>query len=56
MSALTSESLPTNTMKALVKAHPREGLWMQNEPMPEIGVDDVLIKVKRYRCTHLELG
>ena len=36
----------TNEMKCLVKAHPREGLWMQTAPVPEIGPDDVLIKIK----------
>ena len=34
-------------MKALVKAHPREGLWMQRAPVPEIGPDDVLIRIKK---------
>lgn len=32
-------------MKALVKAEPREGLWMQDVAKPEIGPDDVLIRV-----------
>lgn len=32
-------------MKALVKAEPREGLWMQDVGKPEIGPDDVLIRV-----------
>ena len=36
-----------NDMKALVKAEPREGLWMQRAPVPEIGPEDVLIKVNR---------
>ncbi len=30
-------------MKALVKAKPAEGLWMEDRPVPEIGPDDVLI-------------
>ncbi|MBJ3783137.1 L-threonine 3-dehydrogenase [Devosia sediminis] len=34
-------------MKALVKAEARPGLWMQDVPVPEIGPDDVLIKVSR---------
>ncbi|MFW8634022.1 L-threonine 3-dehydrogenase [Cribrihabitans pelagius] len=34
-------------MKALEKSHPREGLWMVRAPVPEIGPDDVLIKVKK---------
>lgn len=36
-----------NGMKALVKAKPAEGLWMQHEPVPEIGPEDVLIKVTK---------
>ena len=36
-----------NDMKALVKAEPREGLWMRREPVPEIGPDDVLIRVRK---------
>ncbi|MFZ5964379.1 L-threonine 3-dehydrogenase [Thalassococcus sp. BH17M4-6] len=36
-----------NDMKALVKAEPREGLWMQRAPVPEIGPEDVLIKVTK---------
>lgn len=32
-------------MKALVKAKPEEGLWMQDVDQPEIGPDDVLIRV-----------
>ncbi len=34
-----------NTMKALVKARPEEGLWLQDVPIPEVGNNDVLIKV-----------
>lgn len=37
----------TNEMKALVKAEPREGLWLQTAPVPEIGPDDVLIKINK---------
>jgi len=36
-----------NGMKALVKAKAKQGLWMQYEPVPEIGADDVLIKIKK---------
>lgn len=36
-----------NEMKALVKAHPREGLWLQSAPVPEIGPDDVLIRINK---------
>ena len=37
----------TATMKALVKAKPEPGLWMQQQPIPEPGPDDVLIKIKK---------
>ena len=36
-----------NTMKALEKTHPKEGLWMTRAPVPEIGPDDVLIKINK---------
>jgi len=32
-------------MKALVKKEGREGLWLEEVPTPEIGINDVLIKV-----------
>ena len=35
------------TMKALVKKYPKEGLWMDEVPVPQIGMHDVLIKVLR---------
>ncbi|MCA0870615.1 L-threonine 3-dehydrogenase [Seohaeicola saemankumensis] len=34
-------------MKCLVKSHAREGLWMETRPVPEIGKNDVLIKVHK---------
>ncbi|MEO9865374.1 L-threonine 3-dehydrogenase [Yoonia sp.] len=34
-------------MKALVKAHPKEGLWMQTVPVPEPADSEVLIRVKK---------
>ena len=34
-------------MKALVKKEPREGLWLEDVPAPEIGINDVLIEVLR---------
>ena len=34
-------------MKALVKLSPEKGIWMQDIPVPEIGVNDVLIKIKK---------
>ena len=36
-----------NEMKALSKLHPTEGLWMTHAPVPEIGPDDVLIKINK---------
>ncbi len=37
----------TNEMKALVKAKPEPGLWMEHVPVPEIGEDDVLIRINK---------
>jgi threonine 3-dehydrogenase len=37
----------TNMMKALVKARPEPGLWMERRPVPEIGPDDVLIRIRK---------
>ena len=34
-------------MKALVKAKAERGIWMQDIPMPEVGHNDVLIRVNR---------
>ena len=34
-------------MKALVKLRPEKGIWMENVPVPEIGINDVLIKIKK---------
>jgi threonine 3-dehydrogenase len=34
-------------MKALVKAKDAEGLWLEDRPVPEIGSDDVLIKIRK---------
>ncbi|MDK3071648.1 L-threonine 3-dehydrogenase [Sedimentitalea sp. JM2-8] len=36
-----------NTMKALEKSQSAEGLWMIDAPVPEIGPDDVLIRINR---------
>ncbi|MDB6037643.1 MAG: tdh, partial [Verrucomicrobiales bacterium] len=35
------------TMKALVKAEAKPGLWLKEVPVPEIGINDVLIRVDR---------
>ena len=34
-------------MKALVKAKAEKGIWMEDVPVPEIGINDVLIKIKK---------
>jgi len=34
-------------MKALVKLRPEKGIWMEEVPVPSIGVNDVLIKIKK---------
>ena len=34
-------------MKALVKENPEVGLWLQDEPVPEIGPSDVLIRIRK---------
>ena len=37
----------TNMMRALVKSKPEVGLWMENVPVPEVGPNDVLIRVRK---------
>jgi len=34
-------------MKALVKKYSKPGIWLENVPEPEVGMHDVLIKVKK---------
>ncbi|GGY01934.1 L-threonine 3-dehydrogenase [Litchfieldella qijiaojingensis] len=34
-------------MKALVKREAAPGLWLEEVPMPEVGINDVLVRVKR---------
>jgi threonine 3-dehydrogenase len=34
-------------MRALVKAKSEPGIWMQDRPVPEIGPDDVLVKIHK---------
>jgi len=36
-----------NEMNALVKAHAHEGLWLQTAAVPEVGPDDVLIRINK---------
>ncbi len=35
----------STVMKALVKKHPKEGIWLDEVPVPEVGINDVLIKI-----------
>ena len=34
-------------MKALVKRHAKEGIWLEDMPEPEVGNNDVLVKIKK---------
>jgi len=34
-------------MKALVKKHAKEGLWLEDAPVPKIGNNDVLVKIQK---------
>lgn len=34
-------------MKALVKKYAKEGIWMEDVPVPQIGPNDVLVKIKK---------
>ncbi|RRJ85372.1 L-threonine 3-dehydrogenase [Aestuariirhabdus litorea] len=34
-------------MKTLAKLHPEQGIWMDDKPMPEMGHNDVLIRVRK---------
>ena len=36
-----------HTMKALVKRHASKGIWLEDVPKPEVGMNDVLIRVHR---------
>jgi len=36
-----------NAMKALVKAHSKPGLWLEEVPVPKTGINDVLIRVQK---------
>ena len=51
----------TQKMKALAKLKPEVGIWMTEADMPEVGHNDLLIKIRKTaicgnRCTHLQLG
>jgi threonine 3-dehydrogenase len=34
-------------MKALVKVRPEKGIWLEEIPMPHVGINEVLIKIKK---------
>jgi threonine 3-dehydrogenase len=34
-------------MKALVKSHAKEGIWLEDMPEPDVGNNDVLVKIKK---------
>ena len=36
-----------NMMWALVKEKPEQGLWMKRVPIPEVGPNDVKIKIRK---------
>jgi threonine 3-dehydrogenase len=36
-----------STMKALVKKEAAQGLWLEDVPIPEVGINDVFIKIMR---------
>src|SRR6202790_2306156 len=42
-----SKTCPTRFMKALVKSKREPGLWLEDIPKPTIGINDVLIRVRR---------
>src|SRR2546430_1389941 len=44
----TMEIMPANRlMKALVKSKAEPGLWLEEVPVPEIGISDVLVRVRK---------
>ena len=42
-------------MKAIVKARAEEGLWLEDVPEPELGINDVLIRVRKTRICGTDL-
>jgi len=34
-------------MKALVKSKPGKGIWMEDVPIPEVGINDVMVKIRK---------
>jgi threonine 3-dehydrogenase len=45
-SCVARENGKAGTMKALVKSRAEQGLWLEDVPVPEIGINDVLIRVR----------
>jgi len=45
--SLPAEATMTQWMKALVKKEAKEGLWLDEVPLPQIGINDVMIEVLR---------
>ena len=41
-------------MKALSKLKAEEGIWMTDVPVPELGHNDLLIKIGRASCRERE--
>ena len=39
--------MTSETMKALVKKYDKPGLWLDEVPVPEVGINDVLIKIHK---------
>lgn len=44
---LKNKSLKNKSMKALVKKYGKTGLWLDEVPVPETGINDVLIKIHK---------
>ena len=34
-------------MRTLAKLKPEKGIWMDDKPVPEVGYNDVLIKIRK---------
>src|SRR6185312_3409306 len=52
----TGNPMP-QTMKALVKRKPEQGIWMEEVPVPEVGPNEVLIKLEKTAiCGTVEIG
>jgi len=45
MEAYCREARMAAKMKALVKSRPEPGLWLEEVPIPEIGINDVLVEI-----------